>query len=289
MNIQGIIPALITPFDEKEQIDYTALRRLINHLIEEGADGFYVGGSTSECFLLTAEERREVLRVAVEETAGRVPIIAHVGEMSTAKAAALAEYAAQLGVDAVSSVPPFYYKYSLAELTQYYNDLCSATDRPMIVYSIPAMSGVAFTAENLGPILENPQVQGLKYTSYDLFELEKIHRRYPALKVFNGHDELLANALPIGITGAIGSTFNIMARSYKAICAAYAQGDVKTVSELQHRVNTVTEGLIRTDVIRSIKYILTKKGIPCGNSRRPFAPLTEQDKTFLDDLYEQYF
>ncbi len=289
MNIQGIIPALITPFDEKEQIDYTALRRLINHLIEEGADGFYVGGSTSECFLLTAEERREVLRVAVEETAGRVPIIAHVGEMSTAKAAALAEYAAQLGVDAVSSVPPFYYKYSLAELTQYYNDLCSATDRPMIVYSIPAMSGVAFTAENLGPILENPQVQGLKYTSYDLFELEKIHRRYPALKVFNGHDELLANALPIGITGAIGSTFNIMTRSYKAICAAYAQGDVKTVSELQHRVNTVTEGLIRTDVIRSIKYILTKKGIPCGNSRRPFAPLTEQDKTFLDDLYEQYF
>lgn len=289
MNIQGIIPALVTPFGDREQVDFQALRQLINHLIEEGADGFYVGGSTSECFLLTTEERREVLRVAVEETAGRVPVIAHIGEMSTAKAAALAEYAARLGVDAISSVPPFYYKYSLEELTQYYNDLCSVTDRPMIVYSIPAMSGVSFTAENLGPILENPQVQGLKYTSYDLFELEKIHRRFPDLKLFNGHDELLANALPVGITGAIGSTFNIMEKRYKAIWAAYEQGDVKKAADLQHRVNTVTEGLIRTDVIRSVKYILTKQGIPCGNSRRPFAPLKDQEKAFLDDLYGQYF
>lgn len=280
---------MVTPFDDKEQVDFQALRKLINHLIEEGADGFYVGGSTSECFLLTTEERREVLRVAIEETAGRVPVIAHIGEMSTAKAAALAEYATQLGASAVSSVPPFYYKYSFDELAQYYNDICSVTNLPMIVYSIPSLSGVSFTADNLKKILENKQIQGLKYTSYDLFELEKIHRHFPDLKLFNGHDELLCNALPVGITGAIGSTFNIMVKKYKAICAAYQQGDMKTAEDLQHQVNTVTEALIRTDVIRSVKYILTKKGIPCGNSRRPFSPLNAQEKAFLDDLYGKFF
>lgn len=287
MNMKGIIPALVTPFDSNEKVDYGALADLVNRLIDQGVGGFYSCGSTAECFLMTEDERKKVMETVVRVTDGRVPVVAHIGNIGAGKSAELARHAQSVGVSAVSSVPPFYYKFSFDEIAGYYETIAKAVDLPLIVYSFPAFSGVEITADNLKTIIDVSGAEGLKYTSYNLFELEKIRRRFPDLKIYNGHDEVLVNALPIGIDGAIGSTFNVMAPKYIALQKAYEAGDMATAVAIQGEVNDIIELIIKVGVNQSIKYWLTKAGIPCGNCRKPFSPITEENAKLLDSYYSK--
>lgn len=286
MNIKGIIPALITPFREDFSIDHDALSRLVEREIEGGADGFYVCGSTAECFLLTAEERKAVVETVVKAADRRVPIIAQIGNIGTAQAVELAKHAADAGVDAVSSVPPFYFKFSVDEIAGYYEAIAKAAGLPVVVYSIPAFSGVAITSDNLRKIIDASGAEGLKYTAQDLFELERIRRANPELTIFSGYDEIMASALPIGIDGSIGSTFNVMLPKYKALVEAYKRGDNAAVSAKQTEVNRVIDVLIKVGVNPGIKYLLTKEGIPCGHCRPPFGQLTKENMELLDSISE---
>jgi N-acetylneuraminate lyase len=290
MNIKGIIPALVTPFKEDESINYDALSALIERSIEKGAEGFYICGSTAECFLMSPEERKSLAEFITREVNGRVPIIAQVGNIGTGLAEDLARHAASCGVNAISSVPPFYFKFGVDELANYYAAIRKASGNlPLVIYSIPALSGVSITCKDIGKIIEVSGAEGLKYTSYDLFELERIRRANPDLTIFNGHDEVYANAMPIGIDGAIGSTFNLMPWKYKAIREAYEKNDMKTVSLLQSKVNVLIDALIQAGVNPGIKYLLSKRGIPCGNCRRPFAPLSDEKKALLDSIEADVF
>lgn len=287
MNIKGIIPALVTPFDSNEKVDYGMLSELVNRLIAQGVDGFYSCGSTAECFLLTDDERKKVMETVIKTVDGRVPVIAHVGNVGTEKTVELAKHAEAAGASAVSSVPPFYYKFSFNEIAGYYESIAKAVDLPMIVYSIPAFSGVEITADNLKTIIDASGAKGLKYTSYNLFELEKIHRRFPDLKLFNGHDEVMLNALPIGIDGAIGSTFNVMAPKYIALKKAYEAGELSKATAMQGEINDIIEVMIKAGVNQSIKYWLSKAGVNCGNCRKPFAELTAEQKDILDSYFSR--
>ncbi|MBR2615073.1 MAG: N-acetylneuraminate lyase [Clostridia bacterium] len=290
MNIKGIIPALVTPFHEDFSIDYDAIKRLVNFEIERGAEGFYVCGSTAECFLMTGEERKRIVEIVTQEVNGRVPIIAQVGNIGTAMAVDLARHAASCGVSAVSSVPPFYFKFSVDEIASYYAAISDAAQKPLVIYSIPAFSGVNITHDNIKTIIDASGAEGLKYTSYDLFELERIHRAHPELTLFNGHDEVYANALPIGLSGAIGSTFNLMPGKYKAIREAYEKGDQAAVSQKQAKVNVLIDTLIAAGVNPGIKYLLTKFGVmDFGGCRPPFGAITEEKKALLDAVADEIF
>jgi len=287
MNIKGIIPALVTPFDTNENVDYGALADLVNRLIAQGVGGFYACGSTAECFLLTEDERKKVLETVIKTTNGRVPVVAHIGNIGAGKTAELARHAQDAGATAVSSVPPFYYKFSFNEIASYYETIAKAVDLPLIVYSIPAFSGVEINADNLKTIMDASGAKGLKYTSYNLFELEKIRRRFPDLKIYSGHDEVMLNALPIGIDGAIGSTFNVMAPKFIALKETYEQGDMNKAAAMQGEINDIIELMIKVGVNPAIKYWLTKSGISCGNCRKPFSPITEEQAKMLDASYSK--
>lgn len=287
MNTKKIIPALVTPFDNNENIDYGALSALVERLIAQGVDGFYACGSTAECFLLTDDERKKVLETTIQAAKGRVPIIAHVGNIGTAKTVELAKHAKEAGASAVSSVPPFYYKFSVDEIAGYYESIAKAVDLPLIVYSIPALSGVDLTVQDLKKIVDASGAKGLKYTSYNLFELEKIRRQFPNLQIYNGHDEVMLNALPIGIDGAIGSTFNVMAPKFIALQETYEKGDLQTAAKMQAEINDIIEVMIKAGVNPSIKYWLGKAGIPCGNCRKPFAPVSPENAQLLDAYYSK--
>lgn len=153
MEFQGIIPALVTPMDNTRKVSYSSLRRLVNHLIEQGVDGFYACGSTSECFLLEDDERKKILEAVTEEVNGRVPVVAHIGAIATDKAVDFARHAASCGVAAVSSVPPFYFKFSFEDIARYYQTISDAVDLPVILYNIPDFTGVALNASNIKPIM----------------------------------------------------------------------------------------------------------------------------------------
>ena len=290
MNISGIIPALITPFNDNYEVNYEALKELVEKLIADGASGFYACGSTAECFLMNEDERKKVLETVIKVTNDRVPVIAHIGNIGSEKTCELARHAREVGAAAVSSVPPFYYKFGFDEIVSYYADIAKAVpELPLIVYNIPMFAGVEINADNLKAIVDASGAKGLKYTAYNLYELDKISRRYPDMKLFCGHDEIFSNALPIGIDGAIGSTFNVMTPKFVELDKQYKSGNQAAVEKLQREVNELIEVMIKVGVNSSIKYLLTKSGISCGDCRRPFAKVNEEQAKCLDAIYSRVF
>ena len=158
MELKGIVPALVTPFDRDGNVNYEELKKLVSLLLEEGADGFYVTGSTGECFLLTDEERIHITSVVAETVDGKVPVIAHVGKIGAKQAAYLARESQNAGASAVSSVPPFYYDFKFEEIVRYYAAISDSVDVPVVVYNFPQYSGVTINASNLAQIMEHSRV-----------------------------------------------------------------------------------------------------------------------------------
>ncbi len=225
-NLKGIFPALLTPFDSQGKIEYSSLRKLIDLNIKKGVTGFYVNGSTSEVFLLDCDERLKLMETVAEHVNGRVRLIAHVGAISTDQAVMLAKHACALGIDAISSVAPFYYNFSMDEITRYYLDIAGASTVPVLVYNIPAFSGVNMTFESLARLLQDPRILGIKHTSSDFYLLERIKHCFPDRLVYNGYDEMFLSGLIAGADGAIGSTFNVIVEKLIRILNLFNTGDL---------------------------------------------------------------
>lgn len=277
-NLRGVIPALLTPFNQQQQVDTDSLRRLVRFNIEQGVDGLYVGGSTGEAFLQNAQEREQVLEIVAEEAKGKITLIAHVGAISTQESQNLAGAAHRYGFDAVSAVTPFYYPFSFNEHCDHYRAVIDASGGlPMVVYNIPALSGVKLTLDQVGTLINLPGVGALKQTSGDLYEMEKIRRAHPNLVLYNGYDEIFASGLLAGADGGIGSTYNVMGWRYLAIKRAIQEGDVQRAMHLQSECNKVIDVLIKVGVFRGLKTLLHYMDIVAVPlCRKPFAPVEEQ-------------
>lgn len=287
-NYSGVYAALVTPYDSFGQVSHTQLRKLVRYLINKGIDGFYVGGSTAEAFLLSDNERRAVLETVVSENNGARPVISHVGAISTDTASSLARFAERCGADAISAISPFYYKFSKDEIAGYYLDIMAASSLPMFVYNFPNLSGFALTEDVLDTLRQSPTLMGVKFTSSDFFLMERIKTKHPELIVWNGFDEMLLSGLIMGADGGIGSTYNCMAPLIRGIYSSFRRGNIELASALQRRANTVIQAICRYGVFPSVKTILSFEGIDCGGCRRPFRPISEEGKAELRTLYETY-
>ena len=158
MNKKILVP-LVTPFREDESVDYEMLKKLVRYELDSGADGLYVGGSSAECFLLTAEERKKVLETAVRAADGAF-VVANIGSIGTAVAEDFAAHAAKAGADVISSVPPFYFAFSFSEIASYYRDLVKKTGLPMMIYNIPSNTHAKFGLGDLESLLAE---EGMDY------------------------------------------------------------------------------------------------------------------------------
>lgn len=284
--VKGIIPAMVTPFNEAGAMDETAIGRLVEKLVADGADGIYVAGSTGEAFLLSEEERVRCCAACVEAAAKRVPVIAHVGAISTGEACRLAAQAEKAGAAAVSACVPFYYKFTAGEVMRYYLDITARVALPMVCYNFPALTGFALDEEMLATMnRDNGRIMAVKNTSMDLFFLEKVKRKLPFITIYNGHDEVFLPSLSVGADGAIGSTFNFMAPVFKKILHHYAGGRWEEAAGLQADANAMIEALIKYGVNPSIKAILRELGVIGGACRPPFGTL---DKAQIEALMEAY-
>jgi N-acetylneuraminate lyase len=281
---KGIIPALLTPFDENDKLNENELKKLIERNIAQGVSGFYVAGSTGEAFLLSMEERKRVMQI-VKETAGkRVTLIAHVGCVATAHSVELARYASELGYDAVSSVAPFYYKFGFEDIKKHYFAIADASGLPVIVYNFPAFSGVNITVDQLGELLSDERVIGLKHTSSDYFAMERLRHLFPDKVIYNGYDETYLCGLMMGCDGAIGSTFNFMSDKFIAITNAFKAGDIKLAQALQREANDVLDPLIKTGVMAGEKEVLNQLGFSFGQPRAPFKPVDDNGKELISKI-----
>ncbi|GHT55881.1 N-acetylneuraminate lyase [Spirochaetia bacterium] len=283
----GILAALVTPFDESGKIDKPALRALVKKLLANGINGFFVCGSTGEAFLMEGVERREALETVAEANDGKGSLICHCGAIGTDLSIGLAKHAASLGVDAVSSVPPFYHHFSNDEILAYFHDLADASGKPVIVYNIPSFCGVTITPAMMASLRSRPGVAGIKFTSLDLFAMEQMKTNDPNMVVYNGFDEVALAGFSMGADGAIGSNFNIMGKYFIDMQRLFLQNKLSEAQAIQKKANAAIAALYGTGkLISCIKYIIGLQGIPYGNSRRPFSPLTEDDKKICRQVFE---
>lgn len=288
-HLRGVMPALLTPFDAQQNIDRASLRRLVRFNIEQGVDGVYVGGSTGEAFVQSLSEREEVLEIVAEGAKGKITLIAHVGCVSTAESQQLAAAAKRYGFDAVSAVTPFYYPFSFEEHCDHYRAIIDSADGiPMVVYNIPALSGVKLTLEQINQLVTLPGVGALKQTSGDLYQMEQIRRAHPELVLYNGYDEIFASGLLAGADGGIGSTYNIMAWRYLGIVQALKEGDTAKAQQLQHECNKVIDLLVKVGVFRGLKTVLHYMDVlSVPLCRKPFAPVEDKFQAELKALAQQ--
>ncbi|MDR1629144.1 MAG: N-acetylneuraminate lyase [Oscillospiraceae bacterium] len=281
-DFKGVFPALLTPFDAQGKINHSETARLVEYLLSKGVSGFYAGGSTAEAFLLSMDERKAVLETVAEAAGGRGVLIAQVGAIATGLSVELAQYAERLGYDVVSSVPPFYYKFRVEEIRQYYYDIAGSVSLPMLIYNIPAFSGVSLSLHDFSEFLCDKRFIGVKYTSGDMFLLEQLRRAYPEKLLYNGYDEVFLSGLAAGVDGAIGSTFNFMPEKFIEIAKLWNEGKIAEAQQVQHRVNTIIDALIKVGVMQGEKEVLRHMGFDFGNARAPFKPLSEDEKRFVE-------
>ena len=277
---KGIFTALLTPFDKNNKINAKALEELIKFNVKMGVNGFYVTGSTGEAFLLSTEERKEVMDI-VKATAPDKVLIAHVGSVSEATAIELGEYASKLKYDMVSSVSPFYYKFSFKEIKDYYCNIADASGLPMLVYHIPAFSGVNMGMNEMSQFLNDDRFIGIKFTSNDFFTLEQAKAAFPNKLVYNGYDEMIMSGLAMGADGAIGSTYNFMADKFVKIYNLMKENKIDEAREIQNSANKIITALIKVGVMQAEKEVLNQLGFDFGICRRPFSEPSAEEKEFI--------
>ena len=280
----GIYTALLTPFDKDNKVNKTELEKLVKFNVKNGVSGFYVTGSTGEAFLLSTDERKEVMEI-IKNAAPDKTLIAHIGSLNINEAIELGKHANKLGYDAVSSVAPYYYKFSFDEIKNYYCRLADESALPMLVYHIPAFSGVAMGTGELAQFMTDDRFLGVKYTSNDFFTMEQIKTAFPDRIVYNGYDEMCLCGLTMGADGAIGSTYNFMADKFVAIREKFLAGDIAGAQEIQKQANRIITVLCKLGVMQAEKEVLSQLGFDFGDCREPFGKLTdEQKKTVADEI-----
>ena len=277
---KGIFTALLTPFDKENRINEKALEALVKHNLGMGVKGFYVCGSTGEAFLLSTDERKQVMQI-VKDCAPDSTLIAHIGSVNEAEAAELAKCAEGLGYNAISSVAPFYYKFSFEEIKGYYNRLANSVDLPMLVYHIPAFSGVNMGVKEISQFLSDDKFLGIKYTSNDFFTMERCTTAFPNKIIYNGYDEMFVSGLAMGADGAIGTTYNFMGDKFVKIQKLFLDGKIDKAREIQAEANGIIEILIKAGVMPATKEILNQLGINVGVCRRPFSEVSEENKKLI--------
>ncbi len=280
-HFSGIWPAMITPFDDNDEVDVSAMERLITHLIEQGAGGLYVGGSTGEGPLMTPDERRLVAERTVEIVSGQVPVIVHVGGGRPADDIALAAHAGKLGVAGVSSVPPIYYPYPPESVFEHFRQVAAAAEVPFYGYHLTGQSSRPLSMDQyVECLMEIPTAAGIKYTGQNPVDIALLKRLSGGeLMVFSGADECYLGNLAQGAEAAIGSFYNVFLPEWKKIHDLAVGGQWAQASQ-RMAIAAHAVMMIRHFGVDLAKYLLAKQGIECGHCRHPLPRMDRPCEAF---------
>lgn len=277
----GVMSALVSCIDEQENVQEDSMRRLMRWHLQEGFSGFYLTGGTGEGPVLQKETRKRIVEIAKDEAGGKCNLIAHVGAIDLKTATELARHAADNGMNAISSVPPFFFGYGESQIRDYYKALSDASGLPVLMYASP-LSGVNITWDMVDRLMDIPGMIGLKWTSYNYFNMHRIKSlRGGNINVINGPDECLLCGLAMGADGGIGATYNVMPKLFTQIYSSFNAGNTEAAQAAQFKANKLIEILLKFGVVCGIKDILNMLGYDCGYQVYP-------QKRFSDEEREQF-
>ena len=275
-DFKGVIPAMQTIFNEKEEINEKATREFVKFLIGKNVNGLYLTGSTGEGFLMTNEERMQVVEIVCDEVDGRIPIMVHVGDIGTKKSILLAKHAYQTGADMISSVPPFYWDFSEEDMLNYYKDISESTPLPMTAYNITLAGemGIDFIIK----LASIKNIKGVKYTLPKHYEIGQMKDALgDKFMVLSGCDEMALSGLVNGADGLIGSFYNAIPELFIDIYNAFKKGDLITAMKKQRDAIRIISYAAKHQYLSVLRHMLRIQGVESGYCRRPFKNISEDE------------
>ncbi len=286
--ITGSIVALVTPMHPDGSIDYSALRKLVDWHIAEGTHCIGVVGTTGESPTVTMEENCEVIRVAVEHAAGRVPILAGTGANATAEAIQLARFAKQVGADAHLSVVPYYNKPSQEGIYQHYRAIAEAVDLPLMLYNVPGRTVVDMHPETTLRCAELPGVFGVKEATGNIERAAQLIKHAPkGYNIYSGDDGSAIALMLMGGHGVVSVSANVAPKLMSQMCTAALRGDVATATAIQFRLLDLHKQLFCESSPAPTKWALSRLG-HCNNAiRLPLLPLTPAGQALVEGAMRQ--
>ena len=275
--LTGSIVALITPMHEDGSVDYPALRKLIDWHVAEGTDCIGVVGTTGESPTVNVEEHCEIIRVSVEQAAGRVPVMAGCGANSTHEAIELARYAKKVGADSQLQVVPYYNKPTQEGQYQHFKAIAEAVgDLPVVLYNVPGRSVADMQHDTVLRLAQIPAIIGIKDATGNIERAQWLIREVPeGFGVYSGDDPTAVALMLCGGHGNISVTANVAPRLMSDLCKAALAGDVRTAMDIQMRLMPVHKNLFVEANPIPVKWAAARLGL-CGPAMRlPMTPLSK--------------
>jgi len=288
MMFKGSMTAIVTPFKDG-RVDEKALRRLVDWQIASGTDAIVVCGTTGEAATLTYDEHFAVIDAAVEESAGRVPVLAGAGSNATANAIKLGRQAKEAGADAQLQVTPYYNKPTQEGLYQHFRAIAEVVDLPMILYNVPGRTSVNLLPETTARLSNIDSIVGIKEASGDLGQVREAIAKTPDdFALYSGDDAMNFDIYKAGGAGAISVTANVSPERVSAIWDAHDGGDDDEAERLHKELAKLNKAMfIETNPIPA-KTSLAVMGRIQEEFRLPLTPISEGNRRELKDVLKEY-
>lgn len=285
---EGVIPAFYACYDDQGEISPERVRALVEYFLVKGVQGLYVNGSSGECIYQSVADRKLILEEVMAVAKGKLTIIAHVACNNTKDSMELARHAESLGVDAIATIPPIYFRLPEYSIAQYWNDISAAAPHTdFVIYNIPQLAGVALTPSLYTEMLKNERVIGVKNSSMPVQDIQT----FAALGgedhlVFNGPDEQFLGGRLMGARAGIGGTYGAMPELFLKLNQLIADKELERAKELQFTINTIIGKLTAAhgNMYSVIKEVLKiNESLNIGSVRAPLTPVTDTDRPIVEE------
>ena len=279
VDIKGIVPAIITPMNDDESINVTALREQVNRQINNGVHALFCFGTNGEGYILNGKEKQLVLQTVIEETNGRVPVYAGTGCISTKETIEQSKMAMDAGADVISIITPSFAMASQNELYEHYSAVAKAVDMPIVLYNIPARTGNAIAPQTVGRLSKIHNIVGAKDSSGNFTNILgyiAAAKEEPSFSVLSGNDELILWTLKAGGAGSISGCANVYPHTMASIYNCYVAGDWEKAKKYQDSIASFRACFKYGNPNTIVKASVELLGYNVGKCRAPFNQLPEE-------------
>lgn len=282
----GMIPALPTPLNDDDSINFDGVKQIVNHAIENGMDGVLVGGSTGEYSLMSLEERKEVIKTVCEEADGRVPVMAGTGCHRTEDTVELTKFAEAAGASFALVINPYYMPTTDEGILEHYKTVADSVDIGIVIYHYPDATGITMSPELLKEISNINGVVGIKNTAdgQHTSELIALTKDDPEFSVLTGFEHLILATLAMGGHGAIGVVHNLVPKQLSELYQSVKDNDLQAATQINKSLLDVYSAMEAEPVPGTVKAGLESLGLPGGPSRKPLVEASPEFKNNISKI-----
>lgn len=282
IKLRGAYTAMVTPLDEKGELDEDGLRKNVNFQIKHGINGLVPVGTTGECATLNYEEHEHTIEVTVDAAKGRVPVLAGTGSNSTKEAIMLTRYAREVGADGTLQVAPYYNKPTQRGLYEHFKTIAEAVDLPQVIYNVPSRTGVNIEPETLAKLAQVKNIVGIKEASGNLEQVMRmIKLTGENFAMISGEDSLTYPIMALGGVGVISVASNVAPEKIARMVNAFLDGDLVTSRNLHYELLPLFKAMFIETNPGPVKAAMKMMNMPAGPLRLPLVEMAPENREKL--------